>query len=592
MVKLAPAVDAPTGLEPTRTTSTGLLDGIEKDFKAKPLADLTPPALQLWAAKPAADPANAATPAALATLGVEQPPAAEASASPSSDPAPPDKRAPDELAGRVVDADGRPMADATVDVWTWFPGNETTTDADGRFRVKTGDKREPAQFRITKDGYSPHYVPRQQPGADGLAIVLDDNTYIEGSLRDPQGQPVAGAQIRAEHAAKNEAGHKIGSVFTDTTTDDRGQYRLYLFPETYELQIAAAAGALRESGLSVRQGEARQMDLQLEPAVRFEARVVDAATKEPFAGLVLWSWQDRRVIGKSDEQGRIVIDGMMPGRFSFDVGHGEPVKRGGGSYYEHGELGRWWSPDAAQQWERRTIEPTGWQRNFDDLSFDLAVGMQPVTIEVERGVTFRGRVLDPDGKPVAGATVAPAKTGSGNSLTGDTRYSVRTEADGTFTVVMPAGNAFQYNLVAHDGDYQEWRQWANGVSDVFTTKPGDVVDGLELRLTRPATVRGFVFAADGPPVEGKQVRAHAADLKENRYYDPTTEVKTDASGAFELKFVRPGRHYIQVEPFWLEAESAPQETTAIIDIKEGEVYEEVELRTPQQPPQAIFNAQP
>jgi hypothetical protein len=96
------------------------------------------------------------------------------------------------------------------------------------------------------------------------------------------------------------------------------------------------------------------------------------------------------------------------------------------------------------------IGRTGWQRNFDDIAFKLSVGMDPVTIETERGVTFSGHVYDPDGKPVEGATVAPAL--NGYSLTGDTRYSTKTEKDGSYRVVMPAGNARQYGLIAHDGE--------------------------------------------------------------------------------------------------------------------------------------------
>ena len=58
----------------------------------------------------------------------------------------------------------------------------------------------------------------------------------------------------------------------------------------------------------------------------------------------------------------------------------------------------------SSEWSRRKIDETrgGWQRNFDHIDFDLEPGMEPVTITVERGVTVTGRVLDPDGKPVAG----------------------------------------------------------------------------------------------------------------------------------------------------------------------------------------------
>src|SRR6185312_477012 len=102
-------------------------------------------------------------------------------------------------------------------------------------------------------------------------------------------------------------------------------------------------------------------------------------------------------------------------------------------------------------------------RNFDGIDFDLKPGMEPVTITLERGVTVTGRVLDPEGKPVAGATVAPALTGTGNSLTGDTRFSAATDKDGHFSVLLPASGAREYNLVAHDGKDQQWRTWANGV---------------------------------------------------------------------------------------------------------------------------------
>ena len=50
-----------------------------------------------------------------------------------------------------------------------------------------------------------------------------------------------------------------------------------------------------------------------------------------------------------------------------------------------------------------------------------------------------------------------------------------------------------------------------------------------------------------------------ADRLENRYYDPT--VTTAADGTYELKFIRPGEHFIQVAPFWA-AGQAPREPVA------------------------------
>ena len=42
----------------------------------------------------------------------------------------------DEFAGIVQDADGKPIEGATVDVWTWHPGDEAITDSNGFFRFK------------------------------------------------------------------------------------------------------------------------------------------------------------------------------------------------------------------------------------------------------------------------------------------------------------------------------------------------------------------------------------------------------------------------------------------------------------------------
>ncbi|XZE53729.1 hypothetical protein SH139x_005496 [Planctomycetaceae bacterium SH139] len=137
--------------------------------------------------------------------------------------------------------------------------------------------------------------------------------------------------------------------------------------------------------------------------------------------------------------------------------------------------------------------------------------MEAITIFVEPGAIFKCRVIDPDGNPVEGATEAPAKTGSGNSLTGDTRFSVKTDATGAFTSVMPAGRGFQYSMVAHDGEYRQWRTWANGVSSAFGSQPGELIDNITIQLTRPATVRGKVVATNGQSVAGLEVRAHVKD---------------------------------------------------------------------------------
>jgi Carboxypeptidase regulatory-like domain len=482
-----------------------------------------------------------------------------------------------EIAGVVVDAHGQPLSDVLVDAWTWYTGDETHTNADGVFRLKPGSAdMQYVEIRFSKPGYSPQYFPQQPRGAKNFVVTLDDKTYLEGTVRGLGHKPVAGATIKGVQAAFNANGYVYDGVETATTSDDQGRYRLLLFPSTYEVRVSRpGAGSTRLTGVLVSAGHAKQLDIDLKPSVQFEAKVVDANTGKPVEKFVLYSWRDPKVLGISDAKGRLTIDDMLPGKYDFNVGHGPQRKMRGMTYYEHGELGRWWSAQAVTPWQRKKFEDSGWQRNFDDLSFDLSPGMAPVTIEVEQGVVFAGHVYDPDGKPVFPATVAPALTGTGNSLTGDTRYSTKTASDGSYRVVMPAGNEYAYNLMAHDGDYSHWRKWANAVSEPLKTKPGQRFENMEFKLARGATVRGRVVSEAGRLVGNREVRAQAADLRENRYYDPTVKVRND--GSFELKFVRPGKQYIQVSPFWLRAGDANGSSSVVIDLKPGEIREGIEL---------------
>ena len=76
-------------------------------------------------------------------------------------------------------------------------------------------------------------------------------------------------------------------------------------------------------------------------------------------------------------------------------------------------------------------------------------------------------------------------------------------------------------------------------------------------------------------IAGREVRASAADRRENRYYDPTATTRDD--GTFELRFVRPGEQFIQVSPFWLDAGEAPEGTSQAVVLESGQSKAGVDL---------------
>ena len=71
------------------------------------------------------------------------------------------------------------------------------------------------------------------------------------------------------------------------------------------------------------------------------------------------------------------------------------------------------------------------------------------------------------------------------------------------------------------------------------------------------------------------MRAIGTDGLDNRYYVPST--KTDEQGNYELKFIRPGEHRIQAEPFWLDAEQAPGKSTRTMGLEAGQEVMGIDL---------------
>ena len=69
-------------------------------------------------------------------------------------------------------------------------------------------------------------------------------------------------------------------------------------------------------------------DINLKQVVRFEAQVINSILKQPFPDLVLWDFKHPAVLGRSNADGKIVIEGMLPVPFEFNVGEGESKNYG------------------------------------------------------------------------------------------------------------------------------------------------------------------------------------------------------------------------------------------------------------------------
>ena len=242
------------------------------------------------------------------------------------------------------------------------------TGADGRFVL---DVLVPGRYRIrvTGPGLLPaelRYVPVP---SDEARIVVSRQVQVEGTVVDG-GAPVANATVGLR-------GESIGGAI-ETRTDAKGDYRFPDLPEgryqLYAWRDALAARAVRVNRLGA--GPFAPIELPLEAAAIVVGRVID---RDEGTGIVAAielraSGDDQAPrYARSDPTGAFRIEGVPTGRWIADA----------------------FSPGFTS--------PGG-------VELDAGHGIPELALI--RGATIEGRVVDPEGRPIANASVRALGTGT------------------------------------------------------------------------------------------------------------------------------------------------------------------------------------
>ena len=116
--------------------------------------------------------------------------------------APPRDVGPEDLAGLVVDEQGRPLEGVEVCLDEGGgPDNRRRTGKDGRFRFKNCGKMfiqgqtKVVLIRFRKAAYSTERFLHQPLGVRGWVVALGSRTFFEGTVRGSDGKPAAGVAI-------------------------------------------------------------------------------------------------------------------------------------------------------------------------------------------------------------------------------------------------------------------------------------------------------------------------------------------------------------------------------------------------------------
>lgn len=406
------------------------------------------------------------------------------------------------LRGRLQQRDGTPFRGfvlvsrdrlVTPDWWRLAPASQrfVETDAEGRFRFE-GLSRGPARISALIPGRLLQPLDHLQLPFEGeLEAVVDEVRHpVAGRVLDIEtDEPVAGARV--VWTAYGREGIAAGVE----TTDAEGAYEL-------PAPVAVRALHVRRPGYAERyldaMGGVGEGTIRIRPGVRITGRVVTADGVSPGAGVLI----ERRGPGSywyqwtrttTDAAGHFTLLDQTPG---------------GGPIYARG-LG----------WVPRGLRAKDWLACCDDLPTvdPLSWWVEPkatidVPLEVERGASVLGRIVDVADRPVAGVPVLvtdsedPAYSWEGATLP----PTVASAADGTF----------QLDGLLFRSEYELSARPAGGApleAKVITGARGAEAARVMLRLPAPQFLRvRVVDRRSQRAVPGARVQIILADRTDDR----------------------------------------------------------------------------
>lgn len=402
--------------------------------------------------------------------------------------------------GRVVDPDGKPVAEAGV--WALAAALQLPQHLDGEIRRRTPDVLTEADGCFTlpdlESGAKLHlvvhrrgFLPARQLGVEAptgepLAVELLPASEVHGQVLDEAGEPIAEARLLVEPAPPPAGTVGVGRPrqgSRELTADDEGRFTVDGL-EPGRLEVRAAAGGFQPGSpetLELAAGEIRQgVTLVLARGAVVEGRVLS----RDGAGVAGARLRLSEVTAVSDAEGFYRLEGVPPGEQFLFARHLE----------------------------------------FDQQAVKVEVvpGVNPVDVVLTGGWAVSGRVVEAGG----GAEVAEARVelildGNGELR----RYQATSGVDGRFE--LPRVVDGTYRLTAGKPGYGTVERERALLVD------GSPVDDLEVRLPVGTLLAGRVVGLGFEELAAVEVEAEdAGELRRAG--------TVDYAGRYEIRDLGPG----------------------------------------------------
>jgi protocatechuate 3,4-dioxygenase beta subunit len=414
-----------------------------------------------------------------------------------------------QVSGRVTDAaTGAPIPGARVTAYAKDSARQRGSlrrieRADGEGRFVLGGLA-PGRYELFwgAPGYpsdSRRLVEVAEETLSGVELTLDRGGTIVGTVRDAAGAAVGGAKVSARPRVPTASWDPVRG-HGRTTADASGRFQIVgLEPESlYDLEVAHGRGSSTlvsgvRAGL---RGKGNRIEVVV-PGGTVRGRVLDAHDRPVKDG---WFFVRGVVAGReetfpgarTDENGAYETVHLPPGDYTFDV-RAKDLR-------------------SAQKDVRVEEE-----------------GTAPVDFILQDGGSASGRVVDDQGRPVAGARVQAEAQGAIRIYTIATDI---TDEEGRFHLRWS-----DQQLARITADREGFESGSLRRPDGF---------GDTYILPRSAVIVGTVRSQDGDPVPEASVTAvrnAVGKADEDEWWD-ARDATTDSMGRFELR-VGPGDHSLK-----------------------------------------------
>jgi thiol-disulfide isomerase/thioredoxin/uncharacterized GH25 family protein len=412
---------------------------------------------------------------------------------------------------QVVDAEtGQPLPDVKVRAWV----RSNPTDPSGVSSIplpKPGSENFSYRITLTKDGYVGQYIAWSKSQNDkvedmptNFTAKLEKGVSIGGIVKNENGEPVPGARVILSGPPPEDIGERVRSVVAPAyhaeRTDAQGQWNFAEAPPNFEIltfrvsqpeyvaAIFACEGA--ETGdipvtlLPKADFLAGKAAMALGHGIELSGRVVDAAGKPVAEASITRNreWRNPAAALTTDTNGQFKIVNLKAGEMYL------------------------------------TIQAKGLAGQTRLLI--LSNSMPELKIEMAPGNVLQGKVLDPAGKPIAGASAQMDRLELGPM---EYDWSVQTDSEGRFSWDAAPEGEHPYAFSA--AGYHP------------RTEPSLLADGKDHLITLRPVVDGDKTLIDGRVTDA----ASKAPLGEFTVY--VKEYNGPAASHFHQTFTNADGHY-------------------------------------------------